>query len=77
MTIELLDTESDDAEKNVSTAQTWSNYMERLSNPGTTTATTAGRGSVDMSTDVTGNSSTVEIKTETLDDDMVSRKKLC
>lgn len=53
--------------------------MERLTNPasGTTTATTAGRGGVDGSTDTSGNPSTVEIKTETPDDDMVSRQKIC
>lgn len=53
--------------------------MERLTNPatGTTTATAAGRGGVEGSTDADGNPSTVEIKTETPDDDMVSRQKLC
>lgn len=79
VTIELLDTESDDNEKNVAHTQKWSSYMERMSNPATgpSTAAAAGRGSIDGATDAAGNTSTVEIKTETLDDDMVSRQKLC
>uniref|UniRef100_A0A1B0CEV8 Sin3 C-terminal domain-containing protein n=2 Tax=Lutzomyia longipalpis TaxID=7200 RepID=A0A1B0CEV8_LUTLO len=37
VTIELLDTESEDTEKCVANTQAWSNYVERLANPAATT----------------------------------------
>lgn len=33
VTIELLDTESEDTEKSVANQQSWSNYVERFANP--------------------------------------------
>lgn len=43
VTIELLDTESDETEKSVSYVQEWSSYVERYSNPGTGPAGTPGQ----------------------------------
>lgn len=96
MTIELLDTETEDTEKSVANAKTWSNYVERLANP-TATATsnttgasgqTIGSGSSagainsannnnnnnnnNSSSSASNNADAVEIKTEKLDDDVVS-----
>lgn len=47
VTIELLDTESDDTEKCVANTQAWSNYVERLANPAAsaTSAQNAASGS--------------------------------
>lgn len=62
VTIELLDTETDDNDKCVSNTQTWNKYVERLSNPAATSSA-ANRMSAHDS---------VEIKTERPEDDMVS-----
>ncbi|CAD7078480.1 unnamed protein product [Hermetia illucens] len=60
VTIELLDTETDDNDKCVSNTQTWNKYVERLSNPAATSSA-ANRMSAHDS---------VEIKTERPEDDM-------
>lgn len=65
MTIELLDTESDDTEKCVSNAQTWNNYVECLTNPMTSMSNAVRTGD-------SNNLAKVEIKTEKSDDDAVS-----
>lgn len=44
VTIELLDTESDDTEKSVSYAQEWSSYVERYANPGASGSTGQNNG---------------------------------
>lgn len=67
MTIELLDTESDETEKCVSNAQTWNNYVECLTNPiASMPATSASRSSD------SNNLAKIEIKTEKSDYDAVS-----
>lgn len=99
MTIELLDTETEDNEKSVANAKTWSNYVERLANP-TATANTTSTGAtnqnigssnsagtnINSNANINSNSNsnngsgastsadTLEIKTEKLDDDVVSVK---
>lgn len=94
VTIELLDTETEDTEKSVADAKTWSNYVERLANP-IATATTTGAtgqnngsnssstGAINSANNINNNNNnssgsnsadTVEIKTEKLDDDVVSAK---
>lgn len=77
VTIELLDTETDDPDKAaVANTAKWSSYVEQLANPGaggnqSATATSSNitsaqqRRSSSISTDV-------EIKKETLDVDLVS-----
>ncbi|KAG4067430.1 hypothetical protein HA402_009667 [Bradysia odoriphaga] len=62
VTIELLDTESDETEKCVSNAQTWNNYVECLTNP---------MASMSNATRTSDNSNLakIEIKTEKSDDD--------
>lgn len=93
MTIELLDTETEDTEKSVANAKTWSNYVERLANPTATATTTTGATSQNIgssssagannsannnnnnnSSGASNSADTVEIKTEKLDDDVVSAK---
>lgn len=68
MTIELLDTESEDTAQNFNNAQTYSNYVDRLSNPAAT-----GTGS-ESGASITGagGATNVEIKTEKPDDELVS-----
>lgn len=66
MTIELLDTESDETEKCVSNAQTWNNYVECLTNPMASMSSNATRTSDSNSL------AKIEIKTEKSDDDVVS-----
>uniref|UniRef100_A0A336L2W3 Paired amphipathic helix protein Sin3a n=1 Tax=Culicoides sonorensis TaxID=179676 RepID=A0A336L2W3_CULSO len=70
VTIELLDTESEDPNTGVSGAQTWNNYCERLANPATTNNSSSGTGS-GCSGD-NGAGTNVEIKTENPDDETVS-----
>lgn len=65
MTIELLDTESDETEKCVSNAQTWNNYVECLTNPMASMSSTSRIGDGN-------NLAKIEIKTEKSDDDVVS-----
>ena len=65
MTIELLDTESDETEKCVSNAQTWNNYVECLTNP------MASMSNATRTSD-SNNLAKIEIKTEKSDDDAVS-----
>lgn len=86
MTIELLETDTEDTAQNFASAQQFSNYVDRLSNPaaiGTGSesgASTAGGGggTVPGSTTTTAgpnaaNSATnVEIKTEKPDEETVS-----
>lgn len=63
ITIELLDTESEDPSTNVSNVQSWNSYCERLANPASSgTAGLAGES---------GNTN-MDIKTENPDDDSVS-----
>lgn len=67
MTIELLDTESEDTAQNFNNAQNYSNYVDRLSNPAAT-----GTGS-ESGASITGAGATnLEIKTEKPDDELVS-----
>ncbi|XP_059614340.1 paired amphipathic helix protein Sin3b isoform X2 [Phlebotomus argentipes] len=80
VTIELLDTESDDTEKCVANTQAWSNYVERLANPGAgptgvpgaSGSATPGASGAANSGGASGNG--VEIKTEKPDDEMVKQK---
>lgn len=97
VTIELLDTETEDTEKSVANAKTWSNYVERMANPtATATATATGASSQNSGSNsnagainsannnnnnnnnnnssASNSAETVEIKTEKLDDDVVSAK---
>uniref|UniRef100_A0A1L8DXH5 Paired amphipathic helix protein Sin3a n=1 Tax=Nyssomyia neivai TaxID=330878 RepID=A0A1L8DXH5_9DIPT len=75
VTIELLDTESEDTEKCVANTQAWSNYVERLANPAA-----GGDGSSGTTPSATGNGASapggsgagMEIKTEKPDDEMNS-----
>ncbi|XP_021703939.1 paired amphipathic helix protein Sin3a isoform X2 [Aedes aegypti] len=67
VTIELLDTESDDTAQNFNNAQNYSNYVDRLSNPA---ATGTGSESGASITGVTTGAGNVEIKTEKPDDDL-------
>ncbi|GAB0097896.1 Sin3A [Sergentomyia squamirostris] len=73
VTIELLDTESDDTEKCVTNTQAWSNYVERLANPasasGPGVASTSGATSNIPGMSSSGNNG-VEIKTEKPDEEM-------
>lgn len=65
VTIELLDTESEDTAQNFNNAQNYSNYVDRLSNPAAT-----GTGS-ESGASITGAGATnVEIKTEKPDDEL-------
>jgi paired amphipathic helix protein Sin3a len=57
ITIELLDTESEETANNVTNSQNWSNYVERLANPAAS---------------MTSGNSNIEIKQEKPDDDIVS-----
>lgn len=83
VTIELLDTESDDTEKCVTNTQAWSNYVDLLTNPaaGPTASGVGGAGSTTAVSnrpsglDGTSTSSTnqeVEVKIEKSDDELVS-----
>lgn len=96
VTIELLDTETEDTEKSVTNAKTWSNYVERLANPTATATSTTGdatsqnvgsssssgannsannnHNNNNNSSSASNSADTVEIKTEKLDDDVVSAK---
>lgn len=65
VTVELLDTESDETEKCVSNAQTWNNYVEGLSNPMASMSSATRTGD-------SNNLAKIEIKTEKSDDDVVS-----
>ncbi|XP_062705105.1 paired amphipathic helix protein Sin3a isoform X2 [Aedes albopictus] len=67
VTIELLDTESDDTAQNFSNAQNYSNYVDRLSNPAATGTGSESGASITGGATGSGN---VEIKTEKPDDDL-------
>lgn len=58
MTIELLDTETEDTEKSVANAKTWSNYVERLANP-TATAATSTTGANSQNTGAGSSAGTI------------------
>lgn len=74
MTIELLDTEAEDTEKSVANAKTWDMYVERHVNPaaGANSTTPSNATSTVNNTDAT-NPDSVEIKTEKMDEDAVSK----
>ncbi|XP_055637033.1 paired amphipathic helix protein Sin3a isoform X2 [Toxorhynchites rutilus septentrionalis] len=65
VTIELLDTESEDTAQSFNNAQNYSNYVDRLSNPAAT-----GTGSESGASTIGGSHPNMEIKTEKLDDNM-------
>lgn len=67
ITIELLDTESEDTEKSVANSQVWSNYVERLVNPAAGPTTTCNNRS--------DGGTSLEIKTEKPDDDLLVSQK--
>lgn len=76
ITIELLDTESEDNEKNAENSKTWSNYVDRLKNPVTANVT----NSTNQSSGVTGSlakkmcdETSLAIKEENLDVDLVGK----
>ncbi|XP_058453368.1 paired amphipathic helix protein Sin3a isoform X2 [Malaya genurostris] len=71
VTIELLDTETDEQAQNFKNAQNFSNYVDRLSNPA---ATGTGSESGASITGGLGLHSNLEIKTEKPDDDMVKQE---
>lgn len=79
VTIELLDTETDDNEKCVSNTQAWNKYVERLTNPATS-AHSGGTGSNNRSGASTDSLNNMDTKTERPDDDLclssVPRKPL-
>lgn len=69
----MLDTENEDNEKNAQNAKTWSNYVDRLTNPVPTNAVnpqSSGLGA--RSTKNSCDEITLPIKEEKLDDDLVS-----
>lgn len=73
----MLDTETEDTEKCVTNAQTWSNYVERLANPVTaannkSSGTSSGTGVIISGTTNANSSDTIEIKAEKMDEDVVS-----
>lgn len=70
ITIELLDTESEDPNTGVSGVQSWTNYCERLANPAASNSATGGNAS--SGSGDSGAGTNVEIKTENPDDDLVS-----
>lgn len=70
VTIELLDTESEDTAQNFNNAQNYSNYVDRLSNPAATGTGSESGASTTGGTGLAGSHSNVEIKTEKPDDDM-------
>lgn len=77
VTIELLDTETDDPEKtSVSNTAKWSSYVDQLANPGpgcNQSAVTASSNNTSSQQRRSSSISTdLEIKKETLDVDMVS-----
>ncbi|XP_058823423.1 paired amphipathic helix protein Sin3a isoform X2 [Topomyia yanbarensis] len=70
VTIELLDTETDDTAQNFKNAQNFSNYVDRLSNPAAAGTGSESGASITGGLGSTGLHSNVEIKTEKPDDDM-------
>lgn len=73
MTIELLDTETEDTEKSVANAKTWDMYVERHVNPTTgTNIAPANSSNSAVNNNDTTNADSVEIKTEKMDEDAVS-----
>lgn len=84
VTIELLDTESDDTEKCVTNTQAWSNYVDLLTNPaagpnaggvggaGTTTGVSNRLSAADGTSTSSTNQEQVEVKIEKSDDELVS-----
>lgn len=79
VTIELLDTETDDPDKaSVANTAKWSSYVEQLANPGTGgcnqsgTATSSNNTSSAQQRRSSSISTDAEIKKETLDVDLVS-----
>lgn len=69
ISIELLDTESEDPNTGVSGVQSWTNYCERLANPAASSNNGSGGSSGPGDT---GAGTNLEIKTENPDDDSVS-----
>lgn len=77
VTIELLDTDSEDNEKSVQNAKNWSEYVDRIANPITNTNNTTNESSAaPTETTATENQNDAEmsmdIKEEKLDDELVS-----
>lgn len=85
VTIELLDTDSDENEKHVQNASNWSNYVDRMANPVTSSAisTSNQTGNAGTTTTASGQSNStttadtsLEIKEEKMDEDVVSENKI-
>lgn len=77
VTIELLDTESEDNEKNIQNSKTWNNYVDRITNPLATSGIltlnqTSGQNV--RSTASTNIETSLPIKEEKLDEDTVSER---
>lgn len=76
VTIELLDTETEDNEKNIQNSKTWNNYVDRITNPLTTSdvlqLNQASASTVRATTNTTGEMS-LSIKEEKMDEDTVSK----
>lgn len=75
ITIELLDTENEENDKNVQNSKTWSNYVDRLSNPVAANVTNSVNQSSGVSSSSTKNlcdETSLAIKEENLDCEMVS-----
>ncbi|XP_055307876.1 paired amphipathic helix protein Sin3a-like, partial [Sitodiplosis mosellana] len=71
ITIELLDTESDDNEKNAQNAKTWDNYVDRLTNPvSANTNDLTNQSSVPIARSASDETS-LTIKEEKMDDDLI------
>ncbi|XP_055307949.1 paired amphipathic helix protein Sin3a-like [Sitodiplosis mosellana] len=75
ITIELLDTESDDNEKNAQNAKTWDNYVDRLTNPvSANTNDLTNQSSVPIARSASDETS-LTIKEEKMDDDLLQSWK--
>lgn len=70
----MLDTEAEDTEKSVANAKTWDMYVERHVNPTTgSNSTTTNNTNNTVNNNDTTNADSVEIKTEKMDEDAVSK----
>ncbi|XP_063699111.1 paired amphipathic helix protein Sin3a isoform X2 [Culicoides brevitarsis] len=74
ITIELLDTESEDPNTGVAGVQSWTNYCERLANPAASGSNSTAGGNGCAGSSDSGAGTNVEIKTENPDDDSVAVK---
>lgn len=86
ITIELLDTESDEAEKPVNKVKSWNKYVDRLTNPAAsgsnnTTSTAVANASNNAATTIATNANAnagdgngTDIKSERSDEDAVVSK---